>query len=143
MPSKPFQSRFIALLRSFLGVPRRYAGLQLTSSNRGYPCSRRSLTECVDKMTVPSWREPKSRPLWMSSRGASLTLAIVNEVDPLLSASCSSIEPHDITTSENLLPNRQVGAVRRRMKGTRPPPVRGKLLLRQTLRHSMVHSIVN
>src|SRR5918992_242448 len=42
-------------------------GLQLNSSNRGYPCSRRSLTECMDKMTVPSWREPKSRPLWMEA----------------------------------------------------------------------------
>src|SRR5918995_4268899 len=48
----PFQSRFIGLLRSFLGVPRRYTGLQLTSSNRGYLCSRRSLTECMDKGTV-------------------------------------------------------------------------------------------
>jgi hypothetical protein len=71
MPPKPFRSLFIAVLRSFLGVSRRYAGLQLTSSNRGYPCSRRSLTECMDKMTVPSWRERKSRPLWMNSRGAS------------------------------------------------------------------------
>jgi hypothetical protein len=59
MPPKPFRSRFIGLLRSFLGVLRRFAGLQLTSSNRGYPCSRRSLSECMDKMTLPPWREPK------------------------------------------------------------------------------------
>jgi hypothetical protein len=77
MPPKPFRSRFIAVLRSFLGVPRRFAGLQLTSSNRGYFCSRRSLSECMDRMTVPSWLEPKSRPLWMNSRGASLTRVVL------------------------------------------------------------------
>jgi hypothetical protein len=43
MPPKPFRSRFIGLLRSFLGVLRRFAGLQLTSSNRRYLCSRRLL----------------------------------------------------------------------------------------------------
>jgi hypothetical protein len=47
-----FQSLFIALLRSFLGVSRHYTGLRLTRSNRGYPCSRRSLSECMDKMTA-------------------------------------------------------------------------------------------
>jgi hypothetical protein len=66
MPPKSFRSLFIALLRPSLGVPRHYRSLQLTSSNRGYPCSRRSLTGCMDKMTVPPWREPKSRPLWMT-----------------------------------------------------------------------------
>ena len=54
-----FQTRFIALLRSFLGVSRRHTGPKLIRSNRGYPCSRRSLSEGMDKMTVPSWREPK------------------------------------------------------------------------------------
>jgi hypothetical protein len=78
-----FQSRFIALLRSFLGVPRRYTGLQLTRSNRGYPSSRRSLTGGMDKMTAPSWREPKSRPLWVNSRGASLTRMVLKQGAPL------------------------------------------------------------
>jgi hypothetical protein len=48
-----FQSRFIALLRSLLGVSRRYTDLQLTRSIRGYPWSRQSLTECIAEMTVP------------------------------------------------------------------------------------------
>ena len=76
-----FQSRFIALLRPSLGEPRRYTGLQLTRSNRGYPCSRRSLIECMEEMTVPPWREPKSQPLWMSSRGASLTRMVLKRWD--------------------------------------------------------------
>jgi hypothetical protein len=80
MPSKPIRSRFIALLRSFLGVPRCYAGLQLTSTNRGYPCSRRSVSECMDKMTVPSWRERIWRSLWMNSRGASLTRRVLKRL---------------------------------------------------------------
>ena len=54
MHSKPILSRFIVLLRPSLGVPRRFAGLQLTSSDRGYPCSRRSLIEYMDKM----WPDP-------------------------------------------------------------------------------------
>jgi hypothetical protein len=58
MPPKPILSRFIALLRSFLGVSTRCTGLQLTSGNRGYPCSRRSLTESMDKMTVPRGENP-------------------------------------------------------------------------------------
>src|SRR5215211_1659040 len=31
----------------------------------------------MDKMTVPPWREPKSRPLWINSRGASLTRVVL------------------------------------------------------------------
>jgi hypothetical protein len=44
------------------------------------------------------------------------TIAVVNEVDPLLTASCSSIDHRTLRIHERLLPNREVGAEGQGMK---------------------------
>jgi hypothetical protein len=134
-----FQSRFIALLRSFLGVSRRYRGLQLTSSNRGYPCSRQSPTVCIEEMTVPrgenenrglyGWKRRSSTGRGSAMPAITLTpllggLDLSNDADVLgLKTSPEELEDAVVEALEAGAPRRDRATAPRSLTPRSPPPL--------------------
>jgi hypothetical protein len=109
LPSKSFQSRFIALLRSFLRLSRRYTGLQLTSSNRG--SGARNPNECSRKDAASGKRPFLHLIGGISSEGISfgsrrgisemVSIADFNDIGPPSLRLPGTVEPGRIPVSSN------------------------------------------